>query len=322
MSFFRHVLSDFPRLDRGGDGRISVGDLLPLLQDRALPAPDAAAVATLRWLLPRRGPGWGREELQRYEEERERDYGAAPQWHTAFEDARLYLENPERNRELVATDDAPQWWRYLHQGRQNDCWFVSALITLARHRPEEVRRLVIPAGEGRYDVTFPGHPVVRGVRVTDAELACYRPYAFLRDGMLLPVLEKAYGTLLNRRSPAPMEEVDQPTPRPGKSVRLLTGHGSRIYYLTRGPFGWWRKVVARRIAEASRADPPRLMTVSDTNFRRGHVFALVSCESNAEAITLQDPYAADVLAPLPLDELIRRYTFLIVESRGNDGGFF
>jgi hypothetical protein len=64
------------------------------------------------------------------------------------------------------------------------------------------------------------------------------------------------------------------------------------------------------------------MTVSDTNFRRGHVFALVSCEGNAEAITLQDPYAADVLAPLPLDELIRRYTFLIVESRGNDGGFF
>jgi len=322
MSFFNHVLSDFTRFDRGGDGRISVKDLLPLLQERRLARHDAALAGTLRWLLPRRGPGWGRDELHRFEDERQRGYGDAPSWNTSFEEARQYLDHPERNSDLVRTDDASQWWHDVHQGRQNDCWFVSALIGLARHRPEEVRRLVAPSGEGRYDVTFPGHPTVRGVHVTDAELACYRPYAFLRDGLLLPVLEKAYGTLLNRHSSAPMEEVDHPTPRPGKSVRLLTGHGSRIYYLTRGPLGWWRQVLARRIHDAVAAGPQRLMTVSNTDFRRGHVFSVVSCTAGGEAITLKDPYAADVLQSLTLDELIRQFTFLIVESRGNDGGFF
>jgi hypothetical protein len=322
MSFFGQVLSDFASFDRGGDGFISVGDLLPVLQERDLPSPLAAAAATLRWLVPRRGPGWGRGELHRFEDERQRQHGAAPDWHSSYEDARQYLDNPQRNRNLTRTDDAGEWWRDLHQGRQNDCWFVSASITLARHRPEEMRRMVMPVGDGHYDVAFPGHAVIRSVRVTDAELACYRPYAFFGDGLLMPVLEKAYGILLNRRSRAPMEQVDCPTPRPGKSVRLLTGHGSRIYYLTQGPFGWWRKVIARRLHEASQADPPRVMTVSNTNFRRGHVFALLSCESNGEAITLKDPYEADVLSPLTLDELMRRYTFLIVESRGNDGGFF
>src|SRR3954468_820406 len=96
----------------------------------------------------------------------------------------------------------------LRPGNLEDCWFVAAVIALARHRPDELRGLVRENGDGSHDVTFPGREVVRGVRVTDAEIARYRRGQDRGDGLLLPVLEKAYGLTLNPRSREPFEEIN------------------------------------------------------------------------------------------------------------------
>jgi hypothetical protein len=205
-------------------------------------------------------------------------------------------------------------WRSIRQGNIDDCWFVAALIALARFRPDELRRLVAANPDGTFDVTFPGRRPVRGVSVTDDEIARYRRPHHGPDGLLLPVLEKAYGLLLRPRSPAPFDVIGRPAIRAGKGIRLLTGRRSHTYYLTRGPFGWWQRFLRRRLDAAMRAAPPSLVIVSDTNFRTGHLYALVNYDLPSATLTLQDPYGGEPRAPLSLDRFVREYTFLFLED--------
>jgi hypothetical protein len=213
-------------------------------------------------------------------------------------------------------------WRSIHQGNIQDCWFVAAVIALARSRPDELRRLVRPNPDGTFDVTFPGREPVRGVSVSDAEIADYRRPHHGPDGLLLPVLEKAYGLLLWPKSQWAFEAINRPAIRAGKGIRLLTGRRSHTYYLCRGPFGWWQRFLRRRLEAASRAAPPSLVIVSDLNFRivrpsfrpNGHLFALVDYDIPSATLTLQDPYGGEPRPPLPLDRFVREYTFLFMED--------
>jgi hypothetical protein len=213
-------------------------------------------------------------------------------------------------------------WRSIHQGNLDDCWFVAAVIALARFRPDELRRMVRPNPDGTFDVTFPGRRPVRGVSVSDEEIADYRRPHHGPDGLLLPVLEKAYGLLLRPKSRRAFEAINRPAVRAGKGIRLLTGRRSHTYYLCRGPFGWWLRFLRRRLEAALRAAPPSLGIVSDVNFRiipgpklpSGHLYALVDYDIPSAAVTLQDPYGGEPLPPLPLSHFVREYTFLFLED--------
>jgi hypothetical protein len=191
---------------------------------------------------------------------------------------------------------------------------VAAVIALARYRPDELRGLVRASGSGTYEVAFPGREPVSDVFVTDAEIAHYRRPHNREDGLLLPVLEKAYGLFLNPRSPAPLEEINAGTVRAGKGIRLLSGHRSRLRYLARGPLGWWQKHLERLITAAATAVPPRLMIVSDTNFRTGHLYAVVDYDPATTLITLQDPYAEEPRPAIPLRRWVKDYTFVFLED--------
>lgn len=217
------------------------------------------------------------------------------------------------NRSLYP-EPGGELWRSIHQGNLDDCWFVAVVIALARFRPDELRRLVRPNPDGTFDVTFPGRRPVRGVSVSDEEVAGYRRPHHGPNGLLLPVLEKAYGLLLRPHSPRPFEAINRPAVRAGKGIRLLTGRRSHTYYLCRGPFGWWQRFLRRRLEAAMRASPPSLVIVSDTNFRTGHLYALVDYDIPSTAVTLQDPYGGEPRAPLPLERFVREYTFLFLES--------
>ncbi len=217
------------------------------------------------------------------------------------------------NRSLFP-EAAGELWRSIRQGNLDDCWFVAAVIALARFRPDELRRLVRPNPDGSFDVTFPGRRLVRGVVVSDEEIANYRRPHHGPNGLLLPVLEKAYGLLLRPNSPRPFEAINRPAVRAGKGIRLLTGRRSHIYYLCRGPFGWWLRFLRRRLEAALRASPPSLAIVSDTNLRAGHLYALVDYDIPSVTITLQDPYGGEPRAPLAIDRFVREYTFLFMED--------
>jgi hypothetical protein len=323
VALFRTALEQFARLDADGDGRISGDDLLTWLGRRDVIGDAAAAVAALRraWRSERRHRlGWTRQQLTESHARLGEGPGNDHLWDAAFAEARSFLADPCLNRGLTRRDDPGRWWEDIHQGRQNDCWFVSAVIGLGRHRPEALRRLIRPGQDGTWDVTFPGRTPIRGLHVSDAELACFRRVDCPADGVLLPLLEKAYSLSVDRSTRSPLEDIDAPAVRGGKGLRLLTGHGSRVYPLWRGPFGWWRGVVERRMRDAARAG--RLMTASNTNFRTGHVYAVVAHDPAAGTVILRDPYQTELLSPLTLEEFERGWTFLFVESRGDDGGFF
>ena len=217
------------------------------------------------------------------------------------------------NRSLYP-DGAVELWRSIHQGNLDDCWFVAAVIALARFRPGELRRLVVPNPDGTFDVTFPGRRPVRSVSVSGEEIGRYRRPHHGPNGLLLPVLEKAYGRLLRPWSRRPFEAINRPAVRAGKGIRLLTGRRSHTYYLCRGPFGWWLRFLRRRLEAAMRAAPPSLVIVSDTNFRTGHLYALVDYDFPSATLTLQDPYGGEPRAPLPLERFVKEYTFLFMED--------
>jgi hypothetical protein len=307
IDFVGWLLNRFTHFDRDGDGLISRADLYRLLSDRNVQGEAAAAVAAMLRHLPRRWffqSGHGRDSLRQ----------EATAWQGELTDTIAQLTAPDLNRSLYRAAAPAERWRDLHQGHIEDCWFVSAAIALGRFRPNELMRLVHEGKAGTYDVTFPGHEPVRGIHVTDAEIAFYRPRERNPDGLLLPVLEKAHGIYLKRRTFAPFEELNAGAIMAGKGIRLLTGHGSRMFYLSRGPFGWWEGVIHRQLTAAVTADPPRLAIVSDTNFRRGHLRAVIGYDPANRMITLQDPYLDDVWGPLTLERFVKEFTFLFVEQ--------
>lgn len=306
VPFCEQVSRRFEWLDADGDGRITRADLAVRMQDRDVRGPDAAALATLRQALAGNAFPQGLT--------RERAVVGEEVWEQRYVATLEHLASPVLNRSLFRSDDPSSWWRDIHQGPMQDCWFVAAVIALARFRPDELRQLLADNGDGTYDVRFPGREPVRGVFVTDAEIAHYRPAHYPADGLLLPVLEKAYGTLLNPRAREPFEAINAGTIRAGKGIRLLTGHRSRIHYLTRGPFGWWQRRVRRLVEAAASATPPRLMIVSDTNFRTGHLHAVVGYDAAATTLTLQDPCAGEPRSPLPLERWVKDFTFAFIEA--------
>jgi hypothetical protein len=306
-SLFTRLLPRFSDFDRDRDGLITQSDLYQLMQDRSLQGADAAAVAALRGACPRRG--LSKEVLCEWSQSNSE---AGWNLQQVYQGAVELLTAPDLNRSLYRTGNAP-CWRDIHQGYLEDCWFVAAVIGLARHRPRELERMVQPNGDGSHDVTFPGGETIRGVFVTDAEIAAYRVGVHRCDGLLLPVLEKAYGRLLRPSSVAPFEVINAGTARAGKGLRLLTGHGSRLAYLCRGPFGWWQRVVKRLIVPALTADPPRVVIVSDTNFWHGHLWAVVEYHAADETLALQDPRGGEPRGPMSFDSWVREFTFVFVE---------
>src|SRR5437763_10598758 len=73
-------------------------------------------------------------------------------------------------------------YRTCRQGGWADCWFLSALVSLAFKRPHDVAKLIRDNGDGSFAVTFPyREPVV--VRPEEGSSAC--------DGVWVPVIEAA-----------------------------------------------------------------------------------------------------------------------------------
>ncbi|MBS2004262.1 MAG: hypothetical protein JST44_22335 [Cyanobacteria bacterium SZAS LIN-5] len=78
------------------------------------------------------------------------------------------------------------------QGGIGDCYFVSALSSLARNNPQAIKDMIKDNENGTYTVTFPGdptHPVTIDAP-TDAEMSLY---ASGNKGIWPSVIEKAYG---------------------------------------------------------------------------------------------------------------------------------
>lgn len=101
----------------------------------------------------------------------------------------------DANHELFADKENPLnsiTFDAVNQGGIGDCYFVSALSSLAKNNPQAIKDMIKDNENGTYTVTFPAdptHPVTIDAP-TDAELSLY---ASGNKGIWPSVIEKAYG---------------------------------------------------------------------------------------------------------------------------------
>ncbi|HEY9785551.1 MAG TPA: C2 family cysteine protease [Candidatus Obscuribacterales bacterium] len=123
----------------------------------------------------------------------------------------------------------------IRQGAIGDCYFMSAVASLAGSNPEAIRDMIQDNHDGTYTVTFPGAPdePITVEAPTEAEMARFaEPTAY---GSWPCILEKAYGKYCNehwyRRGPLNLGggDVDQEGADGGSlrnaGLRILTGNG-------------------------------------------------------------------------------------------------
>ena len=123
-------------------------------------------------------------------------------------------------------DDTPDL-DHCHQGPLGDCYFVAA-VGAAVHRDSAAVKQMVQAHEGGgYDVHFADGSAIRLAPLTDAVVALSGTTG--DEGLWLPVLEKALGSLRHESNPKryAMESATDAIAKGGSTatiLRMLTGH--------------------------------------------------------------------------------------------------
>lgn len=87
-----------------------------------------------------------------------------------------------------------------HGDRTGDCWLLAPTGWMVRNRPEVVRAAIVPVGERRWRVTFPSGASAEVGMPTETELIATNATATLKDGLWLPVIKEAMGTVVGLRN--------------------------------------------------------------------------------------------------------------------------
>jgi Calpain family cysteine protease len=178
----------------------------------------------------------------------------------------------------------------IRQDWTTDCYFLSTVGALAQVNPQAIVRLITPAGNGMYTVSFPGKPPVRVPAPTDAELATY---SNARDGLWLSLLEKAYAIVRIKAEPtqaSTMEPLDSVGFRTGSSrvVELLTGHQSKTIELPAGSHRPADEHLRQELRSQLQAAFREHLAVTLGNSH--HDYAIVAYEPSSDLVTIHNPY--------------------------------
>jgi len=146
------------------------------------------------------------------------------------------FERGRRDRDETPRELFAQGVPHMTAMRQyftSDCYFLSAVGSIAETNPTVLVKLITTEGAGTYVVRFPGQPAVRVSAPTDSEIATYTA---AKDGVWLSVLQKAYAAVRIRMEPkeaATLQPLDSVGFRTGNTavMELFTGHASRAIRL-------------------------------------------------------------------------------------------
>jgi hypothetical protein len=177
----------------------------------------------------------------------------------------------------------------IRQDWDSDCYFNSAVGSLAQASPQSIAKLIQPNPDGTFMVAFPGKAAERIPAPTDAEIAAYTDAA---DGIWFNVLEKAYAKI-RPISPkqATNEPIDAATLIGGNEnavMALVSGHPTKV---TRFP------LTSNQTADARFLQQVRLelaaafhnhLAVVTAKFH--HAYAVVAYDPRTDTITIHNPY--------------------------------
>jgi hypothetical protein len=287
--------SRFKAWDRDGDGYISRAEANALLLDPRLTGDEAAAVAALHKTVEdlqklsndELGPendGLTLADLNAYARGDKRETDAY------FGAGRAKIAGQSR---VLFPNGAPTL-AALRQGSLGDCYFLAALGSVIARDPMAVVRMITENKQGKrvtgYTVAFPGRGTVTIAPPTDAEVARYSSSG--RDGLWLPVLEKAYGQVRGASAgtdrQAEVGEGDQLS----EGIRTFTGHkGDHDLLLLTGLKTTGEKLT-RAFAEG-RIVTAAVMSENRLKLPKGHAYSVIGWNARTQVVTIRNPWGSN-----------------------------
>lgn len=174
----------------------------------------------------------------------------------------------------------------INQSGAGDCYFLSALASLAEKRPYEIMNMVNDNGNGTYNVKLPGFDEAVTVTKPDKNYFNKEGVDYNDDGSLWPaVIEKAYLQKYDKNSI--MHTL-------GNGIAAVTGHNSDFDWLSLTS----NKTLRNKIEETLSAG--RIVTAStfgdgdkDKNISSSHVYSIIGYDRKTDLITIRNPWGPD-----------------------------
>lgn len=242
----QYASENFSTLDADSDGHVTEGELDSAIQRGGLSEEQIHHLETLKRLssdieechndeIGDENDGFTQADLDSYYQQHH-----VPQDHVqlvwgvqgTMDEAQRRAEEAS-SRDLYANADDPLSDivpEAVQQGGVGDCYFNSALASLAAQNPQAIRDMIHDNGNGTYTVTFPGAPdePITVTAPTEQELALYSHGS--EHGLWAPIMAKAYGQYCQesvfRRSPFNLGGGD--VPEEGSDGGSLRNAGLRI----------------------------------------------------------------------------------------------
>lgn len=250
--FTAEVAAHFSVWDRDSDGALQPDELDALVVDPHLKGASAAAVGVLK-SAQRSGktdlPPITLDYLRTYEQTVADHKTPIPNFDRSYNRAMRRINTAKRDL-LVGEQPSLDT---CHQGPLGDCYFISVVGAAVARDAASVRDMISAAHDGSFDVAFPDGRRAKVAPLTDAELALTSTSG--NEGLWLPVLEKAYGSLRNDSLPEDKqsESATDAIAKGGSTtttIRLMTGHAvTRLALRPRSPG-------APKAAEGAPTPPP------------------------------------------------------------------
>lgn len=256
------VARRFDAWDADHNGMLSEHEIDALSVDGTVKGPDAAAIATLKRFLrsgkydlpdaltkdylthppkpPKNAPKPSNADR---DDSTETDHPAPapaaepkrfPDFQARFASCLRRIQSTKRG---LALDDTPDL-DTCRQGPLGSCFFVAPVGAAVQRDPRIISNLISEKPAGGYSVKFGDGRTVDLAPLTDVEVAISSTTG--DEGLWLPVLEKAFGTLRKEADPDKyaMESATDAIANGGSvssTIRALTGHKTESIALKRRP---------------------------------------------------------------------------------------
>ncbi len=312
-TFATIVEKRFPEWDTDRNGVLTPDEIDRLTVDPKWKGDDAAAIATLKLSMrSKKEPinslaladlqTASTRNLRPEDDELPAANGVAKKPDTLqsrFDRASRAIRSAKRDLFLDPTPDLDKF----HQGRIGDCFFVSMVGAMVERDPSSVRNMIGQLPDKSYDVHFGNKQHVNIQPLTDVEYALVSTTG--DEGVWLPVLEKAFGSLRMETKPED-QRVQSATDsiarggNIGNSIQILTGHKAerialkpdrnpeakdKVAFLDKLRAKLTAGTEAKRIMGAGTDENPGVPGVNPN-----HAYAIFSYDPKTDSLSMWNPH--------------------------------
>jgi hypothetical protein len=287
--FLDIVRTNFRAWDADHTGRLTRAEIEIDMQDPMIKGDAAAALAALKWGATDENAKEPKSYSLADFDEMEKTLAAGKTldkpYLSYFSEGQLKLKGEKRQ---LFSDAVPHLVA-IRQNLDSDCYFNSAVGSVALASPQTIMKLIQQNADGSFTVTFPGKVAEQVSPPTDAEIAAYTDAS---DGVWFNVLEKAYARIRPIKPEQATEEpMDAAALIPGDQngvMSLVSGHQTRV---TLFPL-ISKKPADTRFLQAVRADLASAFhdhraVVTD---KYHHAYAVVAYDPRTDTVTIHNPY--------------------------------